>query len=428
MSTPAKFVAGLLIAAAFLLVVEGLLRVTLGPPVPELAATMPDGSQELIRHTESGIAPLYQHTRKQPAVSATRPGTTPRIVWLGGSSIHGGSRDITREEEAPGRAGALLGVESLNFAGIGIDTVAIGAILENVLTLRPDVLVLYTGHNELGNAVFTGRYGDARTAQIATLRARFGASRLYQTLEMVIRGRETLTLPSERNERQYTVGEATRTEIHWRYEERLRHIVSVASSSGVKVVLATLMSNPVAPSMEFSCPEAMKRAGFRGVRPEAMPVDQLTDANIAAAEAMAPGCRDLQWLRARRAGDVATLDELRDTDPLPVRADRTLNGIIRRVAAETGATLVDVEASARMAGAGLEPSAWFLDPMHLTVDGHDALARMVAQGVAPLLSLKAPALASAPTEERDLAGCCTEGCRAQPDFLPDLGFGGPPGP
>ena len=422
MSTRSKFGAGLLIAAIALLVLEGLLRVALGPPTPELAATMPDGAQSLIRRTEAGIQPVYQDTRKQPPVSVERSGTKRRVVWLGGSSIHGGSGGISREEEAPGRMGELLGVESLNFAGIGLDTVAIGAILDDVLSIKPDVLVVYSGHNELGNAVFTGRYGDERTARIATLRARFGVSRLYQALEMAIRGRETLTLPSAANEQQFSIGEATRTEIHWRYEERLRHIVAKASASGVPVVLATLMSNPVAPSMEFSCPEAMKRAGFRGIRPEALPVAELVESDIAAAEAMAPGCRDLAWIRARRAGDAAALDELRDTDPLPVRADRTLNGVIRRVATETGATLVDVEGFARMAGSGLEPSAWFLDPMHLTAGGHDALARMVAQGVAPLVALKAPTLAPIPTTERDLAGCCTEGCRERPDFLPDLEF------
>ena len=41
MSTRSKFGAGLLIAAIALLVLEGLLRVALGPPTPELAATMP---------------------------------------------------------------------------------------------------------------------------------------------------------------------------------------------------------------------------------------------------------------------------------------------------------------------------------------------------------------------------------------------------
>ena len=306
-----------------------------------------------------------------------------------------------------------------------MDTVSIGAILDDVLSLKPDVIVLYTGHNELGNAVFTGRYGDAGTARIATLRASLGSSRLYQALEMGIRGRETLTLPSEGNEGKFTVSDDTRKEIRWRFAERLSHIVSKAEAAGVRVVLATLMSNPVAPSMEFACPDAMRRAGFPSFRPEALPVRDLKASDIAAAEAMSPGCRDLAWLRARRGADRETLDTLRDKDPLPVRAGRALNETIRSVASETGAVLVDVDRMARAAGGGLEPSAWFLDPMHLTVDGHDALARMVGASVATLVGVTAPDPVRAPEIERDLAGCGGEGCRARRAFRPefDLDFG-----
>jgi len=405
--------------------VDRFLRVRMGTPTPELAAALPNGSQELIRRTDAGIEANYQTERKQPAVGPKRPGSGPRMIWLGGSTVHGGSRDITRLEEAAGRAGELLGMESLNFGGIGMDTVSIAAILDDVLSLQPDVLVLYTGHNEFGNAVFTGRYGDAQSAHFALLRALLRKSRLFQSLELRLRGPETLTLPSEANEKQYTVDAATRAEIYWRFEERLRHIVSRASDQGVTVVVATLMSNAVAPSMEFSCPEAMRRAGFPASRPEALAVDTLTEADIAAAEVMSPGCRDLQWLRARRTGDTATLDTLRDEDPLPARADRGLNAIIRRVAADTGATVVDVDRMAREAGGGVEPSAWFVDSNHLTIDGHDALARMVGQAVAPAVGLSAPGLAPAPTTERDLAGCGHESCRARRDFRPefDLDFG-----
>ena len=186
------------------------------------------------------------------------------------------------------------------------------------------------------------------------------------------------------------------------------------------VVLSTLISNPVAPSMEFACPEAMRRAGFPSFRPEALPVDELREADIAAAESMSPGCRDLRWLRARRSGDRAALDQLRDDDPLPVRADRALNAIIRSVASETGAVLVDADRMAREAGGGLEPSAWFLDPMHFTVDGHDAIARMVGNAVAGTVGARAPSLAPPPTTERDLAGCGGEGCRERRGFRPGI--------
>ena len=416
MSNMAKLAAGLVLSAAFLMLLEGLARTVLGPPVPELAATLPGGDGELIRRTADGIQPAYQSTRRQAPVGADRTSGLRRVVWLGGSSIQGGTQGITPNQEAPGRMGDLLGVESLNFGGIGMDTVSIGAIIEDVLSIEPDVLVIYTGHNELGNAVFTGRYGDPSTARIATWRARLGQSRLYQALEVTLRGQEVLALPSAATEGQFVVTAATRSEVYWRYEERLRHLVSVASASGVPVVLATLMSNPAAPSIEFQCPEAMTRAGFSAVRPEAVAVDDLLEADIEAATAMAPECPDLSWLKARRDGDGRALDALRDADPLPVRADRKLNAVVRRVAAETGATLVDVDGFARVAGGGVEPCAWFIDPMHFTVAGHDALARMVAQGVAPLLATPPPPLAPAPTVERNLGGCCTEGCRDRRDF------------
>ena len=404
---------------------ERFLRVRMTPPTPELAAALPDGSPDLIHRTTAGIAPAYQSVRKQPAVGPKKPGAGPRIVWLGGSTLHGGSRDIMRTEETPGRAGALLGVESLNFAGIGMDTVSIGVILDDVLSIQPDVLVVYAGHNELGNAVFTGRYGDAETAHFAILRALLRTSRLFQPLEVLLRGQEKLILPSEGNEKQFTVDAGTRSEIHWRYEERLRHIISKATDQGVPVVVSTLMSNAVAPSMDFSCPEAMDRAGFPPGPPEAIPVDKISPADIAAAEAISPGCRDIRWLRARQTGDKAMLDQLRDEDPLPVRGGRPLNEIIRRVADETDATLIDVDKMAREAGGGLEPTPWFLDPMHLTIEGHDALARMMAQAIAPLVNKPPPALPTAPTTERDPAGCAGEGCRDRGEFRPefDLDFG-----
>ncbi|MEC9389107.1 MAG: hypothetical protein VX944_03465, partial [Myxococcota bacterium] len=152
MSKIAKMAAGLMLSVAILGLLEVLARTALGPPVPELAATLPGGDGELIRRTTDGIQPAYQATRRQAAVGLDQARERRRVVWLGGSSIHGGTQGITRGQEAPGRMGDLLGVESLNFGGIGMDTVSIGAIIEDVVSIEPDVLVVYTGHNELGNA------------------------------------------------------------------------------------------------------------------------------------------------------------------------------------------------------------------------------------------------------------------------------------
>ena len=420
MSVGKKLLLGVLTAAVLLGLLEGIARLLGGTPTPELVARLPDGKTELIRRTPTAVEPLYQQTRPVGPVSLEPSAGERRVLWLGGSSIHGGTQGLSIEDEAPGRLGEILGVTSLNFGGIGMDTVTIGSILDHVVALSPDVVVLYSGHNELGNAVFTGRYGDARTARIASVRGWLGGSRAYQFLEMSIRGQEQLILPSAGTEGRFEVTEPIRDEINRRFEERLLHIVSRLTEANIPVVLSTLMSNPIAPSVEFSCPDAVFATGFPAGRAEARPVDSLTESDLQKAEAMAPGCRDLDWIRARRnpnRSDATTaLDELRDSDPIPVRADRSLNAVVRRVAGGSEATLVDVDGFARMAGEGVEPPSWFLDPMHLTVDGHNALARMIGQGVAPLLGLTPPSLPRVGPDERNLAGCGSEGCRERSGF------------
>ena len=206
MSTVKKLVLGLFTVAVLFGLTEGMARMVGGAPVPELVARLPDGKTPLVRRTSSTVEPLYQDARPVGPVPMQSSAGEHRVVWLGGSSIHGGTQGIMVSEEAPGRMGELLGVTSLNFGGIGMDTVTIGAILNDVVAISPDVVVIYSGHNDLGNAVFTGRYGDERTARIAKVRALLGGSRAYQFLEMSIRGRERVVLPSPSTEGQFEVG------------------------------------------------------------------------------------------------------------------------------------------------------------------------------------------------------------------------------
>jgi lysophospholipase L1-like esterase len=411
---PPKALFALIVAATVLGVAEGLARVVIGPPVPQLVAHMPDGRTPLIRRTEASLEPLYQHTRAAGPIPLKATGSK-RVVWLGGSSIHGGTFDITAWQEAPGRMGQILGLESINLGGVGMDTVTITAVLDDVIALGPDAVVLYTGHNDLGNAVFTGRYAGTEQAATAQLRAILGSSRLFQWLETRVREREVFVMVSPETEGQFTVSEATRSTIHERFEERLRHIVFKLSRADIIVVMMTVISNPLAPSMEFSCPEALKMIGFPTARPEAWPVDGIATEALAQAETVAPGCRDLAWLRARLEADreaaVAALDALRDADPLPVRADRQMNEIIRSVAKEAGVLLVDADRAARTLGGGVEPTAWFVDLMHLTVPGHDALAIMAALKVASALDLPRPEIAVLPPPVAPFTACGTEACR-----------------
>ena len=69
-------------------------------------------------------------------------------------------------------------------------------------------------------------------------------------------------------------------------------------------------------------------------------------------------------------------------DPLPLRAPAEADDIIRAVAAQTGASLVDLEADVGL----LPPAAWFTDPLHLSPEGADAVAARLAPAVSAVLA------------------------------------------
>lgn len=77
-----------------------------------------------------------------------------------------------------------------------------------------------------------------------------------------------------------------------------------------------------------------------------------------------------------RGGEAAWYRSL-DLDRLPLRAPFSADRIIRQVAAETGATLVDLEASY---GPWADPR-WFVDTLHPSAQG----ARIIAARLAPVV-------------------------------------------
>jgi lysophospholipase L1-like esterase len=287
-------------------------------------------------------------------------------------------------------------VETINAAAPGLDTGHIAAMLPRLLTLKPDAVVIYTGHNDLGNGVFYNRYGSSKDRWIARIRAGMGWSRLFGWVEGRLRNREVFVPPTPQSQGSFRVSMARRREIQHVYGARLRRIVSEVKESGAVVVLATVASNPHAPSPEWECPEALARIGLGRPRPAAFSIEDL---DIGALETQLqdwPDCRDLAWLKARlavEAGESAgreELEALRDSDPLPMRADRAIVEVIRTVAAEADVRLADVNLAFRDQGGGLEAVSLFVDFVHPSVEGQRTIAEVVAPVLAEGLGLPSP--------------------------------------
>ena len=444
MSRLRKLLMGLLVSSLCLLAMEGAARVLTGPPTPPFVATIPapgESGQWLKRGQDGRIEATYQNRFVIPPFPA-EPGDGPRVIWVGGSSVRGGRGDSKPEREMPGLTAARVeGVEMLNLGAPGLDTRHLWAMAPELLALQPDVLVIYTGHNDLGNVLFEGSVPTASAARAMRVRAILRRARLFELME---RGEETVSglRVGEENganarERLGDMEPVQREAMLGDFERRLRWLVRAARQQGVQVVLVTVISDARSPSAQWSCPELMEQVGL-GAKPGRASGPRVDEQLLADSD-----CRDARWYVAHNTlknglprehpEAVETLLELRDTDPWATRAGRPSNEIIRSVAREEGAVLVDMAAVAQERGQGLEPVRWFTDPIHLSPGGHRAIADQVTPVLAQLLDLPflpAQAPGEAPPERPDGAPTPpppghTPGT---PIHHPGVKFAGPKGP
>ncbi len=350
-----KAVLGLLVAALVLGVAEGVARALYGAPNPPMVAFTP--SQEMLVTVRDG---LVHRTLQGPVVLEPFPvhkGAKPRVIWLGGSSVH--EAFGTDRDEASGQLARMLpAVESINLGAPGVETSHILDLMPQVLDFEPDALVLYVGHNDRGNRVFEA-WSDSERRTMA-VRGLLRWSKLFESLDLAMHRR---TRATEIHVDVNAVREA--------FEARLSQIVDMARARGVEVLLVTPTSTAWAPSVRWQCPEVMMGRLQLGDPTHLKAMRRLEGLDLEG------DCRDLAWARAVVERDLETLDELRDTDPLPMRADRATVEVVRRVAAEHDARLVDANAAFRKVGGGLEPHGFYLDNLHLRPTGHARIAQLV---------------------------------------------------
>ena len=396
-----------------LLVAEGAARLMMGSPGESIYAEVPSASSALTRVDGDELHLLYQQavTESEP-ISRTPTANQPRVVWMGGSSMRGGNPGMPREREAAEQVARLLDVESINMASPGLDTGHHLALLPDVLSLSPDAVVIYAGHNDLGNQVLLARFSSAGFLRVAWIQQVLTRSRLYTLLASTIRQRHVLRVPQPDENAQARVDEAMRMQLTETYVARLSAMVEALQRAGIAVVVATPASNPTTPSMIWRCPDAMATLGLQGRPPEAFPVHGVSRSELDALQQQ-EACADLAWIAARQDNDMETLDWLRDTDPLPFRAHRALVEGTREVARRHGAGLADVNAVFRAIGGGIEHPSLFNDPMHLSERGHEVLAHEVAATLPSLLgrpTIQRPEYSQLPT---NLGACGDLPCRTR---------------
>jgi lysophospholipase L1-like esterase len=368
-----KLTLGLVVAGAVLGLFEAGHYLVLGVPpahvhVGRVSSTelVPDGDGLRLSH----------HADPRLDVHVAAAHTRPRVVTVGGSSVRNPGPDANNW---PWQLQLELGdVEVVNLGSPGQTMAGVRSLMTQLEPLSPDLIVVYSGHNDLSQMVFTGMV-SAEDDWMLSMWALMGWSWIGYYLTP--RGASALMDPNHRGALAFahdSHGLELQPELLERYEEDLR---GTLESAPAPVVLTTLLRNfdqgpqgllthdadcqSEAATVPMNNPD---HPAERALRLEAVCGETAVGAWLLAQDASVHGHDDEaleHWYRSLAL------------DPYPLRATADIDAVIRRVSQDTETLLVDLEDQI----GPLVHDENFIDTLHPSALG----ARQIASELAPVV-------------------------------------------
>ncbi len=365
-----------------------------------------DESRSVYRTPPRAVAHSFHYQQ----FKAEKPENGFRIFVLGGSSAQGfpwgGQFAFARwlgdalRASWPDRE-----FEVINAAAMSYGSHRLRILARELLDYDPDVLVIYGGHNEFVERRFYSDFID-RSDELDFARSLLYRSRLYAAMadlyrDTAVEGRSidaesatTGRLLGLDVEREYSVdvARAERAEVQRDFEDNLRAILDLARDRQVTVILCTVASNvrewPPNRSHFDEGLDFTQRSEVTRLLAEARVLLERNEARgalstLRRAEDAAPSYAEVHFLMGRAHELLghwedarASYVRARDEDAQPSRVTSTLNETVRRLAAERGVVLVDLERSFELASAhGLVGFNLLEDYVHPKREGHLLIAR-----------------------------------------------------
>lgn len=373
MSRTRKLILGTSVALALLGVVELGHYVALGPPPAPFHVARVSGT-ELVSDGDGMRLAHAVDPRMDVHIPAAHQ--LPRVIALGGSSVRNPGPDANNWPWQLQRE--LPEVEVVNLGSPGQTMGGVAGLMADIEALSPDLVLVYSGHNDLSQLVFSGTVSAQRDWMLPVWKVLAGSWIAYH---LTPQGSADLMDPNRRAALAFADNDRA-LELHpdliERYEEDLRRALERAPAP---VVLSTLLRNfdqgpqglltkdPACQAEAETVPmNRPDRPAERAVRLEAVCGETAVGSWLMAHDALARGDDELArtlWYRSLAA------------DPYPLRATAQTDTVIRRVAEQTGTPLVDLEARI----GPLVTGDHFIDTLHPSSSG----ARLIASELVPVV-------------------------------------------
>lgn len=329
-----------------------------------------------------------------------------RIFCIGGSTVQGRPFAIETSftawlEESLKAADESVSWKVVNCGGVSYASYRLAPIFEEVLSYEPDLVVLYTGHNEF---LEDRTYESIKSSPfVVGVHERLSCSKTYSFLRSLVVDssppRDDLTvLPEEVEARldfrggldKYTRDDAWRSSVVSHFEHNLRRMLSAAKAADVPVILC----NPVA-NLRDASPFKSENDGLTAIEAaqferewaaiEAKEVSEVELGKLESLVELYPRHAGLRYRIGQQyqlAGDFEKaklhLIEAKEQDVCPLRIVEPMYQAIENVRDEFEPIFVDVRSNFEERAEDRIPGRELLvDHVHPSIRGHQLIAELL---------------------------------------------------
>jgi len=361
-------------------------------------------------HTSYEISQSRKPLFCDESFSADKSPDEFRIFCVGGSTVQGRPFAIetsfsTWLELSLQAADDSRKFDVINCGGVSYASYRLAPIVEEILNYQPDLIVLYTGHNEfLEDRTYESV--KATSPLVLYLHEKLSGLKTYSFLRSLAAsgqpsGSQPETLPEEVEARldfrngldQYTRDEVWKSNVVTHFQHNLRRMVLAAQSAGVPLMIC----NPVSNLRDASPFKSQNQSGLSDSQLnhfESSFGQLADDANDAAAIQkmtelleLDPFHADLQY-RIGQAYQIAGefekakqhLTEAKEQDVCPLRIIEPMYEVIDEITERYSIPLIDVKSLFESNTTDSIPGSELLvDHIHPSMRGHQLIAQLILQ-------------------------------------------------